>query len=140
MRLPPLPLVVMFAAFASACGGVSAPSTHHTFNLGAQDAGHTVQVQVGDNLVVTLEDNYPVPGSSLVWNVSSPDAMLGAGPATRSPQVRSGPGAHDTYTAVFRAMASGQGVLEAHGATSCEAMVKTSCPDRDFTITVVITS
>lgn len=59
---------------------------------------------------------------------------------TRSPRVQSGPGTHDTYTADFRASAAGQALLDGHGTTSCEAMAKQNCPDRDFKITVVVTN
>jgi hypothetical protein len=132
-------VALMYAAIACACGGTAAPSSHQSLALGTPDAGHTTHVLVGDSVVVTLQDEYPVPGSSLVWNVTTPDSsILEAGPTTRSPQVRSGPGGHDTYRAVFHAIAAGQAVLDAHGTTSCEAMAKQNCPDRDFTITVVV--
>lgn len=94
----------------------------------------------GDTVRIILADNYPVPGSSLVWNVgSSPTSILEPGAVTRSPQVRSGPGRTDTYTADFHAISAGQAVLDANGATTCEAMAKQNCPDRQFTITVVVT-
>jgi hypothetical protein len=89
---------------------------------------------------ITLEDDYPVPGSSVVWNVtSSNEAVLAPGAVSRSTPVPSGPGKHDTYTGDFSAKAPGQAVLDAHGTTTCEAMVKRSCPDRDFKITVIVT-
>ena len=44
----------------------------------------------------------------------------------------------DTYTADFRAITAGQALLDAKGATTCEAMAKSSCPDQHFTITVVV--
>jgi hypothetical protein len=82
----------------------------------------------------------PGPGSSLVWNVtSSPTTILQPGVVTRTPQVKNGPGRTDTYTAEFRAISAGQAVLDAKGATTCEAMAKQNCPDHDFTITVVVT-
>jgi predicted secreted protein len=133
-------LALLTTAIACACGGTApSPVSHQSLALGTPDAGHTTHVRVGDSVVVTLQDEYPVPGSSLVWNVTTPDSsILEAGMTTRSPQVKSGPGGHDTYTAVFRAIAAGQAVLDAHGTTSCEAMAKQNCPDRDFTITVVV--
>jgi hypothetical protein len=97
-------------------------------------------VKVGDTVRVTLQDDYPVPGSSLIWNVaSSNEAVLTPGVASRSTPVPSGPGNHDTYTGDFSATAPGQAVLDAHGTTTCEAMTKQNCPDRDFKITVVVT-
>jgi hypothetical protein len=52
--------------------------------------------------------------------------------------VRNGPGRADTYTADFRAISAGQALLDAKGATTCEAMAKSNCPDQHFTITVVV--
>jgi len=87
-----------------------------------------------------LTDTYPVPGSSLVWNVAgSPASVLKAGTVSRSPQVRNGPGRTDTYTADFLAVGAGQAKLNAKGATTCEAMAKSNCSDQAFSITVVVT-
>ena len=36
-------------------------------------------------------------------------------------------------------MTAGQALLAAKGATTCEAMAKSSCPDQQFTVTVVVT-
>jgi hypothetical protein len=97
-------------------------------------------VRVGDTVRVTLQDDYPVPGSSVIWNVaSSNEAVLTPGVTSRSTPVPSGPGKHDTYTGAFSAKVPGQAVLDAHGTTTCEAMTKQNCPDRDFKITVVVT-
>jgi predicted secreted protein len=132
-------LSVFVIAAAGACGGTPAPAAGTTILLHQSDAGKTFSVRGGDTVRIALDDNYPVPGSSLVWNVaSSPASVLQLGTVTRSPQVRSGPGRTDTYTAEFRAMTAGQAVLAAKGATTCEAMAKTSCPDQQFTITVVV--
>ena len=132
-------LSVFVIAAAGACGGTPAPAAGTTILLHQSDAGKTFSVRGGDTVRITLDDNYPVPGSSLVWNVaSSPASVLQLGTVTRSPQVRSGPGRTDTYTAEFRAMTAGQALLAAKGATTCEAMAKTSCPDQQFTITVVV--
>jgi predicted secreted protein len=133
-------LSVFVIAAVSACGGTPAPVAATTILLHQSDAGKTFSVRGGDTVRITLDDNYPVPGSSLVWNVASSTAsILQPGTVTRSPQVRSGPGRTDTYTAEFRAMTAGQAVLAAKGATTCEAMAKTNCPDQQFTITVVVT-
>ncbi len=133
-------LGVFVIAASGACGGAPAPASGTTILLHDSDAGKTFNARGGDTVRVILADNYPVPGSSLVWNVaSSPASILQAGTVTRSPQVRSGPGRTDTYTAEFRALTAGQAVLDAEGATTCEAMAKTNCPDQHFTITVVVT-
>jgi hypothetical protein len=129
------------AALACACGSTATPAAHRSVVVGTQDAGQTVTVHVGDSVVVVLQDDFPVPGSALVWNATSLDTtVLEPGSSTRSPREKSGPGAHDTYTATFHAMGAGQSVLDVHGTTSCEAMAKTNCPDRDFTVTVVVTN
>jgi hypothetical protein len=97
-------------------------------------------MKVGDTVRVTLQDDYPVPGSSVIWNVaSSNQAVLTPGPVLRSTPMPSGPGQHDTYTGDFSATAPGQAILDLHGTTTCEAMTKQNCPDRDFKITVVVT-
>jgi hypothetical protein len=127
----------------SACGSAAAPPPPASGNpvlVGQADAGRTIQVRTGDTVRITLEDDYPVPGSSVVWNVtSSNEAVLALGAVLRSTAVPSGPGKHDTYTADFSARAAGQAVLDAHGTTTCEAMAKQNCPDRDFKITVIVT-
>jgi predicted secreted protein len=133
-------LSVFVIAAAGACGGTPAPAAGSTILLNQSDAGKTFSVRGGDTVRIILDDNYPVPGSSLVWNVaSSSTSVLQPGTVTRSPQVRSGPGRTDTYTAEFRAMTAGQAMLAAKGATTCEAMAKSSCPDQQFTVTVVVT-
>lgn len=125
---------------AVSCGGVPAQPAASTIVLHEADAGKTFSVHGGDLVQVVLLDTYPVPGSSLVWTVSaSPAGVLKAGAQNRSPQVReAGPGRTDTYTAEFLATSAGQAVLDAKGATTCEAMAKSGCPDQHFTITVVV--
>jgi hypothetical protein len=127
----------------SACGSAAAPAAPaggSTVVVGPADAGRTVQVKVGDTVRVTLQDDYPVPGSSVIWTVaSSNEAVLTPGATLRSTPVPSGPGKHAIYTGDFSAKAPGQAVLDAHGTTTCEAMTKQNCPDRDFKITVVVT-
>jgi predicted secreted protein len=120
------------------CGGVAVPPAGQ-ITLGDKDAGTTIQVRLGDTVRVQLVDSFPVPGSSLVWDVTTTDpAVLSVVDTARTPQVRSGPGGSDAYTATFKAAGAGQAELNAHGATTCEAMAKQSCPDRNFTITVVV--
>jgi predicted secreted protein len=133
-------LGVLAIGVAGACGSVPAPAGGTTIVLHQTDAGKTFNVRGGDTVRIVLDDNYPVPGSSLVWTVaSSPVTILQPGATTRSPQVRTtGAGRTDTYTADFRAISAGQAVLDAKGASTCEAMAKSSCPDQHFTITVVV--
>lgn len=129
------PLVLV----AMACGSAPAAQASRTVDRMEKDAGTTVQVRAGDTVRVRLVESFPVPGSSLVWDVTSSDsAVLSELKADRTPQVRSGPGGSDTYTAFFNAEAAGRAILTAHGATTCEAMAKQSCPDRNFTITVEV--
>jgi hypothetical protein len=123
---------------AVACGSGPAPGSR-TIDLVEKDAGTTVQVRAGDTVRVQLVESFPVPGSSLVWDVMSSDpAVLSVIKAERTPQARGGPGGTDTYTAFFSAAVAGQATLTAHGATTCEAMAKQGCPDRNFTVSVVV--
>jgi predicted secreted protein len=136
-RLLAAPLLIA----AVACGSAAVAPASHTVDLGEKDAGTTIQVRAGDTLRVQLVETFPVPGSSLVWDVTSTDpAVLAVTKTGRTgpPQAGPGPGRTDTYTASFNAVAAGQSTLDAHGATTCEAMMKQACPDRNFTITVVV--
>ena len=130
---PPLLLLLV------ACGAAPVAPVGQTVVLGEKDAGSTVQVHRGDSVQLRLVESFPVPGSSLVWDVTSTNpSVLSVVKTERTPQVRSGPGGSDTYTAIFKAAGAGRASLTAHGATSCEAMAKQSCPDRNFTISVVV--
>lgn len=134
-------LAVPLLIAAVACGSATAAPASRTVDLGEKDAGSTVQVRIGDSVRVQLVESFPVPGSSLVWDVTSTGPTVLAGTkAERTPQTQTGPGIGrtHTYTASFDAVAAGQSTLDAHGATACEAMMKQSCPDRNFTITVVV--
>lgn len=134
-RFLAIPLLIA----AVACGSAAAAPASRTIDLVEKDAGSTVQVRVGDTVRVQLVESFPVPGSSLVWDVTSSDpSVLSVIKAERTPQVRSGPGGTDTYTAFFSAAGAGRATLTAHGATTCEAMAKQTCPDRDFTISAVV--
>ena len=136
-RLLAAPLLIA----AVACGGAAAAPASRTVDLAEKDAGTTVEVRAGDTLRVQLVESFPVPGSSLVWDVTSTDpTVLSLIKADRTPQVRSGPGGTDTYTVFLDASHAGRALLNAHGATTCEAMLKQSCPDRNFTITVAVTA
>src|SRR5450759_5888002 len=132
-------LAAPLALIIFACGAATAAPAAQTVTLGEKDAGRTIQVRVGDSVQMQLVEGFPVPGSSLVWDVTSTDASVLARVTTeRTPQGHSGPGGSDTYTAFFNAGGAGQAMVNAHGATSCEAMAQRSCPDRNFTITVVV--
>jgi hypothetical protein len=139
MRRMAVAVAAMAFAGMSACCGTAAHGGNTTLLLGQQDAGRSVQVRVGDTVRVTLTEDRPVPGSSLTWDVSSSlPSVVQAGAVTRNPATVT-PVGSDTYTADFLAVSNGQAVLDAHGTTSCEAMAKQNCPDRDFNITVVVT-
>jgi len=132
-------MAVFVLVAVGACGGTPVPAAGGTVVLHQTDAGKTINVHGGDTVRIVLDDKYPVPGSSLVWNVSSSsESVLKPGTIARSPQVKSGPGRTDTYTADFSAMSAGQAVLDAKGATTCEAMAKSNCPDQQFSITIVV--
>ena len=136
-RLLATPLLIA----AVACGGATAAPASRTVDVGEKDAGSTVQVRAGDTLRMQLVESFPVPGSSLVWDVTSTDlAVLSVIKAERTPQTRSGPGGTDTYIVFFDASHAGRASLDAHGATSCEAMAKQACPDRNFSVTVVVSA
>jgi hypothetical protein len=123
---------------AAACGSASGAGPQ-VVELGLDQAGQTVQVRVGDHLRMKLQDQFPVPGSSLVWRVSSSPAGILALESESGPSPQQGLRAGD-YTAEFVARSAGQAMLTAHGATTCEAMAKPSCPDREFSITVTVSA
>jgi predicted secreted protein len=131
-------LIGLSAALTFACGSTAIPAAHSTLVVGEADAGKTVQARVGDAVKVKLQESFPVPGSSLVWDVSSnAPSVLAAGQVTRDPAERPRIG-QVSYTADFTAAAAGQAQLIARGSTTCEAMTKDGCPNRDFTMTVIV--
>jgi hypothetical protein len=133
-----LALAGLSVVLTFACGSPAIPGAHRTVIVGEADAGKTVQVRVGDTVRVALHESFPVPGSSLVWDVSSSaPSVLAAGKVTRDPAVRPRVG-QVSYTADFTAAAAGQAQLIARGSTTCEAMSKVGCPNRDFTTTVMV--
>ena len=122
-----------------ACGSASTPAAHSTLLVGEADAGKTLHARVGDTVVVKLQEDFPLPGSSLVWDVSSTTpSVLKPGSVTRDPAERPRIG-HVSYTAVFTAKGAGRAQLLARGSTTCEAMAKPGCPNRDFTVVVEVT-
>ena len=99
--------------------------------------GTTVRVLVGQIIQVRLTDSRPIPGSSLVWAVSSSDpAILRLQSAQ---QGAAAPMRDSVYSATFVARGRGTARLHAAGATTCEAMLKSACPDRAAEITVEVT-
>jgi predicted secreted protein len=121
-----------------ACGQVTPGSHPQTVVVGLDQAGKTIQARVGDTVRVTLKEEFPVPGSSLVWDVSSSaPEVLAPARVTRDPATRPQRG-EVSYTADFKAVTSGQASLMAIGHTTCEAMAKPACPDQDFTVTVQV--
>ena len=130
-------LLGVFLTLAAACGPAIGPTQPRVVDLGLDQAGQTVQVRVGDHVRLTLQDQFPVPGSSLVWRVSSSPGSILTLESESGPSPQQGLRAAD-YRAEFVATTQGQAVLTAHGATSCEAMAKQACPDREFNITVMV--
>jgi len=130
-------LIGVAAACLLGCGS-AAPTAPQTLVLGEADAGKTMQARIGDTIQVKLVESFPVPGSSLVWDVSSSaPSVLAAGKVTRDPAERPRIG-QVAYTAEFIARAGGQAQLIARGSTTCEAMAKEGCPNRDFTVVVSV--
>ena len=131
--LTALPVVLILA-----CGSAVTPAPHATLVVGEADAGKTFQATIGETVRVKLRESFPVPGSSLVWDVTSnAPSVLAASKVTRDPVQRPLTG-QVSYTADFAAAAGGTAQLIARGSTTCEAMPKQGCPDRDFTITVIV--
>jgi hypothetical protein len=128
-------LLLAAAGLAAACGaasplagGASPSPTPRLLVVKQADAGHPLTVRMGDTVEVSLVDSKPVPGSSLIWNVTSSNpGVLQPGPVHRSlpPGAVKGEGA---YTADFTAIAPGQARLLATGQRTCEAMAPASCP------------
>ncbi|HSP08314.1 MAG TPA: hypothetical protein VLU92_01810 [Candidatus Dormibacteraeota bacterium] len=129
-------LTGLAAACLFSCGSMAAPAAPLTHVVGEADAGTTVQARIGDAIEVKLVESFPLPGSSLLWDVSSSaPTVLAAGKVTRDPAERPRIG-QVAYTAEFSARGQGRAQLIARGSTTCEAMTKEGCPNRDFTITV----
>jgi hypothetical protein len=128
---------IFVAVALMACGSTGQPAhTPATIVLKEDAAGKTVPVHVGDTVLVELTESFPVPGSSLTWDVStSAPSILKLQKVTRDPAQRPRQGTV-AYTADFNASASGQAKLFARGAQTCEAML--TCPQKDFTVTIVV--
>lgn len=129
-----------FSVLLAACGAAPQPAAGAVITVTQDQAGKAVHARVGDTLRLILDEAFPVPGSSLVWTVASSDATI-LSPSATSGQPSPGPNLKKfTYKADFTALAAGQASLLAHGATTCEAMMKSNCPDRDLQFTVMVSS
>lgn len=128
-------LLVLAVALVAACGGSIGPAhTPATIVVKEDAAGKTIQAHVGDTVKVQLTESFPVPGSSLTWDVSSSaPSVLKLSNVTRDPAERPRQGTVQ-YTADFAAAAGGEAKLFARGSQTCEAMP--TCPQKDFTVTV----
>ena len=95
-----------------------------------------MKVVPGQSIRVQLMDRRPFPGSSLVWTVSSTNpAVL---ELRSSEHGAAAPLKDSPYTAIFIARRSGTAQIQAVGATTCEAMRKSACPDRAADVTVEV--
>lgn len=130
------PMLLLALAIA-ACGSVGpAPTVHTTLVLNQDSAGKTVQAHVGDTIQVELQESFPVPGSSLVWDVSSSaPSVLRLSRVTRDPAERPRQG-QVAYVAEFAAAGAGQATLFMRGSRTCEAMP--TCQQENLTVTVVV--
>jgi len=126
---------LLLAVALAACGGSIGPAHVPTTIVVNQDsAGKTISAHVGDTIEVQLQESFPVPGSSLTWDVStSSPSVLKLGKVTRDPAERPRQGTVK-YTADFSATTSGEAKLFARGSQTCEAMPV--CPQKDFTVTI----
>ena len=131
-------VVACLVVVAVAACGAPAPAPPQTVLVGQAQAGTTVQARIGDTVRVKLVESFPVPGSSLVWDVSTSDpGVLKLSRVSRDPVVRPRVG-NVNYTADFVAAQGGHATLMARGSTTCEAMAKPGCPNQDFTVTVIV--
>jgi hypothetical protein len=138
--LPRAVAVLGFAlASALACGGTAAPAvSHSTIVVGQDNAGKTVDAKVGDTVRIKLTEEFPFPGQSLTWDVSSSrPTLLKLEKVTRDPADRPRQG-NVAYTADFAASASGSADLIARGSRTCEAMAGPGCQNVNFTVTIKI--
>ena len=131
-------LVAVIVIFALAYASVSSnPQQSNSLVLTAASSGHTFTMAVGQTVQIQLQDAWTVPGSSLVWNVTASDSNVLATlsvPKPPSPHF----GGTTPVTFSFRAHSSGFSILNALGSTTCEAMAKASCPDQQFSVTILV--
>lgn len=137
-RFPAWSVVAVLVVAAVVACGAPAPAPPQTVLVGQDQASTTVQARIGDTVRVKLLESFPIPGSSLVWDVSTSDpGVLKLSKVSRDPAVRPRVG-NVNYTADFVAAHGGQANLIAHGSTTCEAMAKPGCPNQDFAVTVTV--
>jgi hypothetical protein len=140
-----LALVVIIAIWFLALHGFSSLNIHlnpfapspTALVLKQTDANHNFSISAGSTVQVQLYDQFPVPGSATIWSVTSSNSSVLSlvSEVVPSPLPAAGPA---LYSATFMASSPGVSVLNAHGATTCEAMLKTACPDQDFIITILV--
>ena len=132
-------VLISILAMAVACGGTATPvAAHSTIVVGQDQAGKTVDAKVGDTVRVKLTEEFPLPGSSLVWDVtSSRPTLLKLDKVTRDPAERPRQG-NVAYTADFVAKSGGSADLIARGSRTCEAMAAPACQSINFTVTIRI--
>lgn len=124
------------AAACGAAGPVGQVASPPPATVTETDFGQTVMLVSGQHLRVVLTDRRPFPGSATVWTATTSDAaILGLVGQNRG---QAAPGRDDTYTADFLAHRTGTAHLVLTGATSCEAMLKSACPDRVAEISVIV--
>ena len=134
LRAPAFVLVALVVA----CGSIGPAATPQTIAVHEDSAGKTVTAHVGDTVEVQLQESFPVPGSSLTWDVStSAPSVLKLDRVTRDPAERPRQGTVK-FTADFSATATGEAKLFARGSQTCEAMP--TCPQKDFTVTIDVVS
>ena len=131
----------LFASFQDPIGTLfptpSPAASPVSLSLTQSDAGRRISVPAGSTLHLALQDQFPFPGSSLVWSANSSDPNVLA--LTSESMPSPAPGAGDLpYVATFQARSPGTAILKAHGATTCEAMPKPACPDQGFSITITV--
>jgi hypothetical protein len=128
--------VSMAAVLLTACGAASTAQPGETIVVHEDAAGTTVHAHVDDVISVELTESFPVPGSSLTWDVTtSTPSVLKLQEVKRDPADRPRQGT-DAYTARFFASEAGEGKLFARGSQTCEAML--TCPQKDFTVTIEV--
>ena len=128
--------LLLLAATIMACGSTGAAVSSQTIVLNQDSAGKTVSAHVGDTIQVKLEESFPLPGSSLIWDVStSAPSVLKLSKVSRDPAERPRKGTV-AYTAEFAATGAGSATLFLRGSRTCEAMP--TCQQENLTITISV--
>lgn len=104
--------------------------------LHESDFGRTITLAVGQEIRLQLIDARPVPGSSTTWDASS--SLPAVLEVTNQVHERTAAAGDGSYVATLVARAPGSAAIDVRGLTTCEAMAKTSCPDRTAVIAVRI--